>query len=98
MSVKNPCVPYLVSLHFNIAELQSRSQIIQRLTALTNYRFVAYLQQLECSKHLVKLVVCDFEKSGIPERYSYVDFIVTEQVGYLSAVDASYCLHIEKLT
>lgn len=78
--------------------MRSRTQIIQRLSALTKFRFVSYLDTLSNDTHLVLLHVNDFEGAVSHSALCQVTFVVTECVGYLSAVSIDGSLHIEKLS
>lgn len=76
----------------------SHSQIIERLTQLRNYQFVAYLNRLTDSSHLVRLNVVDFFAAGLSQEISQIDFVVYEMPGYLRAVSVNGSIHIDKLT
>jgi len=78
--------------------MQSRQQLLERLRELKNYRFAGYLVRLGDSTHLVRLCVMDFERQGFHASVCYVDFIVTENIGYLSAVSKCGRLVIERLS
>jgi len=76
----------------------SRLQIMQQLTELQDYKFVAYFGKLEEGKHMVKLCVKQFLKNSSTQHLSVVNFIVTERSGYLSAVSVSGSIVVERLT
>jgi hypothetical protein len=76
----------------------SRQQIIQSLTDLTNFRFVAYLDKVADGKHLVRLVILEFEDKRLNPSTYVQDFIVSECNGYLSAVSVKMNIHIDRLS
>lgn len=76
----------------------SRTQIIQSLTDLNNFRFVAYLDKVSECSHLVRLVILEFQNKGLQPSTCVHDFIVTECNGYLSAVSVKMNIRIDKLS
>lgn len=78
--------------------VDSHTQIIERLTELRNYQYVAYLQRLAHSSHLVRLNIVDFFAAGLSQEVSQVDFVVYEMEGYLRAVSVDGSILVDKLT
>lgn len=76
----------------------SRTQIIQTLTDLKNFRFVAYLDKVADGKHLVRLVILEFQGKGLHSSSCVHDFIVTECNGFLSAVSVKMNIVIDRLS
>ena len=76
----------------------SRNQFISKLHNLKNYKFVAYLEQIDRDIHLVRLCVEDFKRAKLPASVFLIDFIVFDHVGGLSAKSKCGTFHIDELT
>lgn len=76
----------------------SRTEIIQTLTDLKKFRFVAYLDKVADDKHLVRFVILEFQGKNFHSSTCVQDFIVTECNGYLSAVSVKMNIVIDRLS
>lgn len=76
----------------------SRQQIIERLSTLSNFKYVAYIDRVSDNTHIVRLKVYQFEKAGLPNDTVVMDYIVREEAGYLSAVTLKGELRFKRLS
>lgn len=76
----------------------SRNIFIQKLHNLSNYKFVAYIEQIGRDVHVVRLRIEDFKKANLPASVYLVDFIVLDGVNGLSAKSKCGTFVIDKLT
>ena len=76
----------------------SRTQVIEQLKNLSNFQFVAYIDQLSNDTHIVRLRVPQFEKAGLSNSTVVMDYIVNEEAGYLSAVTLNGALRFKRLS
>lgn len=67
-------------------EVQSRTQIVQRLKNLKNFLFLGYLSQLHSDVHLVRLQFTRTVDNGSHRETVIADFRVTEGYKGLFAV------------
>ena len=76
----------------------SRTQLLERLSTLKNFKFVAYIDKLTDDSHIVRLKVPLFEKTGLSADTVVMDYIVTEEAGYLSATTIDGVLKFKRLS
>lgn len=89
---------YYITFVYKFHSMISRNQFISKLHNLKNYRFVAYLEQIDRDIHLVRLRIEDFKKANLPASVYLVDFIVFDNIGGLSAKSKCGTFHIDELT
>lgn len=78
-------------------QMISRTQIIERLSNLKQYRFVAYLEKLSDTQHKIRLQVKPWLHSSTLAGLSVQDFVVTEVDGKLMAKGINMPLLIDDL-
>jgi len=79
-------------------QMISRTQLLERLSTLQNFKFVAYIDKVSDDTHIVRLRVPQFEKAGLSIDTVVMDYIVTEEGGYLSATTIKGELKIRRLS
>lgn len=76
----------------------SRKPFIQKLHKLSNYKFVAYIEQIGRDVHKVRLCIEDFKALGLSSKVYYQDFIVFDIDGKLSARSVDGAIVIDVLS
>lgn len=73
-----------------------RTALYRKLSLLTKYRFVQYIERIDASNHIVRLYCMTLQDDLGMER-GYTDlFIITEHNGFLSAcsLDGGLCMPV----
>ena len=81
-----------------VSYMLSRTQVFFQLMELQHYKFCSYKSNEGNGKHLVTLYNKGFAEANLKPEIVTMDYIITEEKGYLSAVSRCGRLSIAKLT
>jgi len=88
----------MVATHNFSNTMLHRTQLFRRLSTLTTWRFVSYIERIDSSTHIVKFYVPNLISPWLSSNECYLLLRVRECNGYLSGETLCGSLTCEKLT